>query len=74
GAIGVATAVGGQAGQALADAARHSFVAGLHPAVLAASAVALFGALVVILFLPARASSVPAEQAEPAVGLEPARA
>jgi EmrB/QacA subfamily drug resistance transporter len=74
GAIAVATAVGGQSGQALAAAARHSFVAGLHPAVLAAAAVALFGALVVILFLPARASTVPAEQAEPAIGLEPARA
>ena len=74
GAMAVAASVGGEAGRALADAARQGFVAGMHPAVLAASAVALFGALVVVLFLPARAAGVPAEVPEAAAGLEPAAA
>jgi EmrB/QacA subfamily drug resistance transporter len=74
GALAVASAVGGEAGRALATAARSAFVSGMRPAVLAAAAVALFGALVVILFLPARAAGVPADVRETAEELEPARA
>jgi EmrB/QacA subfamily drug resistance transporter len=74
GALAVAAVVGGAPGKALADAARHSFVAGMQPAVLAAAAVALLGALVVILFLPARAAGVPAERPERVASLEPATA
>jgi hypothetical protein len=74
GALAVASAVGGEAGRALATAARSAFVSGMRPAVLAAAAVALFGALVVILFLPARAAGVPADVRDAAEELEPARA
>jgi hypothetical protein len=48
----------------LADAAQHAFVSGMHFAALAAAAVALAGALVAYLVIPAR------EQA-PSVGLVP---
>ena len=74
GALAVAGAAGGAAGQALGAAARSAFVAGMHPAVLAASAVALVGALIVIVFLPARAARVPADLPEPVTGLQPATA
>jgi Na+/melibiose symporter-like transporter len=74
GALAVATAAGGEAGRALAAAARHAFVAGMHPAVVAAAAVALLGALIVILFLPARAARVSADVPEAAPELEPATA
>jgi DHA2 family multidrug resistance protein-like MFS transporter len=74
GALAVAGAAGGAAGQALGAAARSAFVAGMHPAVLAASAVALVGALIVIVFLPARAARVPADIPEPVTGLQPATA
>jgi EmrB/QacA subfamily drug resistance transporter len=74
GALAVATAVGGDAGRALAGAARNAFVAGMHPAVLAAAAVALVGALIVIVFLPARAARVPADIPESGAELEPATA
>jgi EmrB/QacA subfamily drug resistance transporter len=74
GALAVATAVGGDAGRALAAAARNAFVAGMHPAVLAAAAVALVGALIVIVFLPARAARVPADIPESGAELEPATA
>jgi EmrB/QacA subfamily drug resistance transporter len=55
GAIGAAQQVGGQAGQVLAAAARHGFVGAMRPAMLIAAAVTVAGALVVLLFLPARA-------------------
>jgi EmrB/QacA subfamily drug resistance transporter len=74
GALAVATAVGGEAGRALAAAARNAFVAGMHPAVLAAAAVALLGALIVILFLPARAARVSPDVPQAAPELEPATA
>jgi predicted MFS family arabinose efflux permease len=74
GALAVAGAAGGAAGQALGAAARSAFVAGMHPAVLAASAVALVGALIVIVFLPARAARVPADVPEQVPGLQPATA
>ncbi len=74
GALAVATAVGGDAGRALAAAARNAFVAGMHPAVLAAAAVALVGALIVIVFLPARAARVPADIPESGAELERATA
>jgi predicted MFS family arabinose efflux permease len=74
GAMAVASAAGGAAGQALAAAARSAFVAGMHPAVLAGAAVALLGALIVIVFLPARATRAPDDIAEAAPALEPVRA
>jgi hypothetical protein len=40
----------------LADTAREAFVSGMHTAAFVAAGVALCGALVALLFLPARAS------------------
>jgi EmrB/QacA subfamily drug resistance transporter len=56
GALTVAGRIGGSAGQLLADTARDAFVSGMHTAAFVAAAVALCGALVAMLFLPARAS------------------
>jgi Na+/melibiose symporter-like transporter len=58
GALNAAHQVGGQAGQALAVAARQSFVGAMRPTMLIAAAVTLVGALVVLAFLPARAVDV----------------
>jgi len=54
-ALAAANQVGGQQGQALADAARHSFVGAMGPTFLVAAGVALVGAVIVLAFLPARA-------------------
>jgi Na+/melibiose symporter-like transporter len=55
GALGVAHSIGGESGQALIAASRAAFVEGMHRGVLVGVAVALIGALVALLFLPARA-------------------
>jgi len=55
GALGVARSIGGAPGQALADASKAAFVDGMHQGVLVGAAVAMVGALVALLFLPARA-------------------
>jgi EmrB/QacA subfamily drug resistance transporter len=57
GALLVSQNIGGQAGQALADAARTAFLSGMHTAAIVAAGVALTGALLAALFLPARAAS-----------------
>jgi EmrB/QacA subfamily drug resistance transporter len=62
GALAVAQRIGGPAGDALAHTARSAFVSGMHTTALVAAGVALAGALLAALFLPARASSrVPAD-------------
>jgi EmrB/QacA subfamily drug resistance transporter len=43
----------------IVDAAQHSFVAGMHAAVLVAAAIALFGAIGALIWLPARARAHP---------------
>jgi EmrB/QacA subfamily drug resistance transporter len=55
-AMQIAQRLPGAAGRALADAARDRFVGAMHGAVLVAAGVALLGAVVVVLFLPARES------------------
>ena len=50
---------GGPAGQELIHAARHAFVDGFGGAVLVGALVALVGAVVVFIFLPAHASDAP---------------
>jgi EmrB/QacA subfamily drug resistance transporter len=57
GALLVSQHIGGQAGQALAEAARTAFLSGMHTAAIVAAGVALTGALLAALFLPARAES-----------------
>jgi EmrB/QacA subfamily drug resistance transporter len=55
---GLATArrIGGTAGEQLAGAANQAFVNGMHTAVLAGAAIALAGALLALVALPARAA------------------
>jgi EmrB/QacA subfamily drug resistance transporter len=55
GALAVAKSVGGESGQALVGASRAAFVEGMHRGVLVGAAVALVGALIALIFLPARA-------------------
>jgi len=55
GALQAATAVGGEAGQAIASAARSAFIDGFHVALLAGSLATLVGLVVTILWLPAHA-------------------
>jgi EmrB/QacA subfamily drug resistance transporter len=54
GALATAAGLGGQAGARLAATAQEAFVSGMHTAVLVGAAIALTGALVALLFLPAR--------------------
>jgi hypothetical protein len=54
GALAVAAQVGGEAGRGLADAARTAFVDGTGLAMLIGAGFALAGALVALVFLPAR--------------------
>jgi Na+/melibiose symporter-like transporter len=63
GALGVAGAIGGDAGAALARAAHEAFVSGLHRGVLVAAAGAAIGAFVTWRWLPARAADESAELA-----------
>jgi len=65
GAMGVAKSVGGQAGDALAAAAKTAFVSGMHRGVLVGAVIALAGALVALLFLPARAPETADEGIDP---------
>jgi EmrB/QacA subfamily drug resistance transporter len=58
GALAVAQRIGGQAGEALVHTARSAFVSGMHTTALVAAGVALAGALLSALFLPARARVV----------------
>jgi len=60
GALAVAGRIGGGAGDALAATARSAFVSGMHSAALVAAGVALAGALIAVVWLPARAAA-PAE-------------
>lgn len=57
GALAIAQQVGGEAGRGLADAARVAFVDGTGFAMLVGAGFALAGALVALLFLPARADT-----------------
>ncbi len=56
-AIAAARGLGGQQAQSVAAIARHSFVGAMHPTMLIAAGVALAGAVVVIKWLPARATN-----------------
>ena len=62
-AVQIAARVAGEPGQALATTARSAFIHGMDVSLLAAAGVALLGALVALLFLPARAA---APEPEPA--------
>ncbi len=55
-AMQISTKVGGPAGEALANAARSAFVDGMHQGVILGAAVALLGAVIALVFLPARAT------------------
>jgi EmrB/QacA subfamily drug resistance transporter len=56
GAVTVANKIGGAPGQALAQAAKTAYIDGLHITSLVAAGFAAAGALIALLFLPARAS------------------
>jgi EmrB/QacA subfamily drug resistance transporter len=60
-ALQVASRAGGQPGALLADAARHAFVGGMSTTLVVGAVVALLGALVALVFLPARAEEVEVE-------------
>ena len=70
GALAVAQQVGGPAGQGLVDVARVAFVDGTGFAMLVGSVFALAGAVVALLFLPARARE-PEDQRVVTVEVEP---
>ena len=53
-AVNIATRIGGPQGEALANAARDSFVGGMHTAFLLAAGVALLAAVLVYRFMPAK--------------------
>ncbi len=55
GAIGVANQIGGEAGAALIAAANHAFVGAMSSAVWVAAGIALLGAILTWIFLPAKA-------------------
>ncbi len=55
GALQAASAIGGQAGQTLAAAARSAFIDGFHVSLLGGAAVTLVGVVVTLLWLPAHA-------------------
>jgi EmrB/QacA subfamily drug resistance transporter len=63
-AVGIAARIGGAPGRALVDTAHSAFIHGMDVTLVVAAAVALIGALVALLFLPARAAAAP-ETAEP---------
>ncbi len=66
-ASGIAARVGGETGQALTTASHAAFIHGMDVTVLVGAGVALAGALVALLFLPARAQQPVAEAIEPDV-------
>ena len=57
GAVAVAEQIGGEAGRALHAGATSAFVDGLHTTSLVAAGFAAAGALIALLFLPARAAT-----------------
>jgi EmrB/QacA subfamily drug resistance transporter len=57
GAMSVAHGAGGETGRQLIEAAQSAFVTGMHSAALVAAAIALAGAVVALLWLPARAAA-----------------
>jgi EmrB/QacA subfamily drug resistance transporter len=65
GALAVAKSIGGESGQQLAATAKTAFVDGMHRGVIVGAAVALIGALIALLFLPARAPESAFEGIEP---------
>ena len=66
GALAVAGQVGGSSGEAIAAAARSAFVDGMATASLIGMGVAIAGALVALVWLPARATASAAPSAAPA--------
>lgn len=58
--LGVASKLGPK-GQGLVEPANHAFIHAMHVTAAASGAVALFGALVVLVFLPGRPTPAPAE-------------
>ncbi len=64
GALGVAARGGGSR---LATSAQEAFVSGMHSAVVVAAAIALAGAVIALVFLPAHAAAAP----EPEIAVEP---
>ena len=70
GALAVAHQVGGVTGQRITSAAQDAFVSGMHTAAIFAAAVALAGAVVALLWLPAEAATESTETAETALPLE----
>jgi EmrB/QacA subfamily drug resistance transporter len=64
GALAVAEQVGGAAGAAIRDAARSAFVDGFHTTSVVAAGFALLGATVALVFLPAKAGDVAADNDE----------
>jgi EmrB/QacA subfamily drug resistance transporter len=69
GAVAVAQGVGGAPGRALATAARVAYVDAMAPAVVVAGIAALIGAVIAVVFLPARAPEPPAPAGEEIGGL-----
>jgi EmrB/QacA subfamily drug resistance transporter len=69
GALTVATIVGGGTGDLLAHAARSAFMSGASVSLAVGAAVAIGGALLVVVALPSRAPSHSAEPEEEAAGL-----
>ncbi len=59
GAVAVASEIGGEAGRALRDGATAAFVDGLHTTSVVAAAFAAAGAVIALLFLPARSADDP---------------
>jgi EmrB/QacA subfamily drug resistance transporter len=61
GALAVSGRVGGDAGAQIAEAAQSAFVSGMHVAVLVAAGIAVAGAVVALVALPAREAETPAQ-------------
>ena len=69
GALAVAEQIGGTAGEAITVAARSAFVDGMATASLIGAAVAVGGAVVAALWLPARGAGATGEERGAGVGL-----
>ena len=69
GALATAAGLGGEAGARLAATAQEAFMSGMHAAVLVGAAIALTGALVALVFLPARERET---ESAPALAMVPA--
>jgi len=65
GALAVAKSIGGDTGEAIMTAARSAFVDGMHRGVLVGAGVALIGAVIALVFLPARAPESADEGIDP---------